>query len=243
MKFSRLIVQVLLVIAVITSIVLSFFIWTNTARYQRGRNIDVTDAESNKNEIPMNQVISPTSVMWHDEDDQHLIYNSNENISLSIQKIMQDWKIGSPKLVTKKDGAYYQKVIQAKNTIQMVYPTAITANVLGYLLNNDSLKDENGKQFNRILINLKDKKDQNIYLANDNNYAVYKAKVRNASASPITKLVKKANINLKIRLDIMKHGVFTSYTNPIKLQSYSYVVNGKKMVNIRQPCLIRILVA
>lgn len=228
MKFSRLIVQVLLVIAVITSIVLSFFIWTNTARYQRGRNIDVTDAESNKNEIPMNQVISPTSVIWHDEDDQHLIYNSNENISLSIQKIMQDWKIGDPKLVTKKDGAYYQKVIQAKNTIQMVYPTAITANVLGYLLNNDSLKDENGKQFNRILINLKDKKDQNIYLANDDNYAVYKAKVRNASATPITKLVKKANINLKIRLDIMKHGVFTSYTNPIKLQSYSYVVNGKK---------------
>src|SRR5699024_6568336 len=150
MKFSRLIVQVLLVIAVITSIVLSFFIWTNTARYQRGRNIDVTDAESNKNEIPMNQVISPTSVMWHDEDDKHLIYNSNENISLSIQNIMQDWKIDDPKLVTKKDGAYYQKVIQAKNTIQMFYPTAITANVLGYLLNNDSLKDENGKQFNRI---------------------------------------------------------------------------------------------
>ncbi|QCX25719.1 YycH family regulatory protein [Companilactobacillus futsaii] len=228
MKFSRLIVQVLLVIAVITSIVLSFFIWTNTARYQRGRNIDVTDAETNKNEIPMNQVISPTSVMWHDEDEQYLIYNSNENISLSIQKIMQDWKIGSPKLVTKKDGAYYQKVIQAKNTIQMVYPTAITTNVLGYLLNNDSLKDEDGKKFNRILVNLKDKKDQNIYLANDNNYAVYKAKVRNASAGPITKLVKKANINLKIRLDIMKHGVFTSYANPIKLQSYSYVVNGKK---------------
>lgn len=228
MKFSRLIVQLFLVVAVITSIVLSFFIWTNTARYQRGRNIDVTSAESNKNEIPMNQVISPTSVIWHDETEQHLIYNSNENISLSIQKVMQDWKIGEPKLVSKKNGAYYQKVIQSKNTLQMVYPSGITINTFGYLLNNDSLKNDKTNQFNRILVNLKDKKDQNIYLANDSNYAVYKASVKNASSVPITKLVDKANINLKVRLDIMKHGVFTSYVDPIKLKTYSYVISGKK---------------
>ena len=228
MKFSRLIVQVLLVMAVITSIILSFFIWTNTARYQRGKNIDVTSDVSNKNEIPMNQVISPTSVIWHDETDQHLIYNSNENISISIQKVMQDWKINNPKLVEKKDGAYYQKVIQGKNTLQMVYPTAIAMNSFGYLLNNDSLKGEKSFMFNRILVNLKDKDDQNIYFANDNNYAVYKAKVKNASATPIKKLVKRANINLKVRLDIMKHGVFTSYVEPIKLKTYSYVISGKK---------------
>jgi len=228
MKFSRLIVQILLTVAVITSIVLSFFIWTNTARYQRGRNIDVTSAESNKNEIPMNQVISPTSVIWHDETDQHLIYNSNENISLSVQKVMQDWKISEPKQVSKKDGAYYQKIIQGKNMLQMVYPTAISINTFGYLLNNDSLKNDKSNQFNRILVNLKDKKDPNIYLANDNNYAVYKAKLKNASSEPLKKLVKKANINLKVRLDIMKHGVFTSYVDPIKLKTYSYVISGKQ---------------
>ena len=72
---------------------MSFFIWTNTARYQRGRNIDVTSAESNKNEIPINQVISPTQVIWHDDSDQHLIYNSNENISLSIQKVTDKYKV------------------------------------------------------------------------------------------------------------------------------------------------------
>ncbi|PMD73817.1 YycH family regulatory protein [Companilactobacillus nuruki] len=228
MKFSRLIVQLLLVVAVITSIVLSFFIWTNTARYQRGQNIDVSSTEANKNEIPMNQVISPTSVIWHDSTDQHLIYNSNENISISIQKIMQDWKINSPKLVSKKNGAYYQKLIQSKDTIQMVYPTAITTGTLGYLLDNNSLKNEKSDQFNRILINLKNKNDQNIYLANDNNYAVYKAKVKNASSEPITKLVKKANINLRVRLNLMKHGVFTFYVDPIKLKTYSYVISGKQ---------------
>jgi len=228
MKFSRLIVQMLLVVAVVTSIVLSFFIWTNTARYQRGKNIDVTSAQSNKNEVPMNQVVSPTSVIWHDEDNQYLIYNSNENISLSIQKVMQDWKIDEPKKVSTKDGAYYQKIIQSKNMIQMVYPTAISTTTAGYLLNNDSLKDDKGDTFNRILINLKDKKDQNIYLANDSNYTVYKAGVKNASAKPITKLVDKANINLKVRLDIMKHGVFTIYTDPIKLKTYSYVISGKQ---------------
>ena len=161
MKFSRLIIQILLVIAVITSIVLSFFIWTNTARYQRGRNIDVTSTQSNKNEVPINQVISATSVIWHDGQDQKLIYNSNDNIALSIQKIMQDWKIDSPKLVSKKDGAYYQKVIQSKDVIQLVYPTSVSTSIWGYLLNNNSLRNDKSYSFNRILINLKDKKDNN----------------------------------------------------------------------------------
>jgi len=141
---------------------------------------------------------------------------------------MQDWKIDQPKEVSKKDGAYYQKVIQGKNMLQLVYPTSIASSTFGYLLNNDSLKNDKGYTFNRILVNLKNKKDQNVYFANDSNYAVYKATVRNASAAPITKLVNKANINLKIRLDIMKHGVFTIYTDPIKLKSYSYVISGKQ---------------
>src|SRR5699024_5872242 len=74
----------------------------------------------------------------------------------------------------------------------------------------------------------KDKKDQNIYFANDSNYAVYKTKVSNASSKPLTKLVDQANINLKVKLNIMKHGVFTFYVDPIKLQSYSYVISGKQ---------------
>ena len=85
---------------------------------------------------------------------------------------MQDWKINSPKLVSKKNGAYYQKLIQSKDTIQMVYPTAITTGTLGYLLDNNSLKNEKSDQFNRILINLKNKNDQNIYLANDEQFPV-----------------------------------------------------------------------
>jgi Uncharacterized protein conserved in bacteria len=157
-----------------------------------------------------------------------LIYNSNENISLSIQKIMQDWKLDRPKEVSKRDGAYYQKIIQSKNMLQLVYPTAITTNTFGNLLNNASLKNDKGSSFNRILINLKDKKDQNIYFANDSNYAVYKTKVSNASSKPLTKLVDQANINLKVKLNIMKHGVFTFYVDPIKLQSYSYVISGKQ---------------
>lgn len=229
MKFSRLIIQVLLVIAVIMSIVLSSFIWTNTARYQRGRNIDVTSStQANKNEIPINQVISPTSVIWHGDSGQNLIYNSNDNIALSIQKVMKDWKIDSPRLVSKKDGAYYQKIIQSKDVLQLVYPSSVSTSILGYLLNNNSLRNDKSYSFNRILINLKDKNDKNIYLANDSNYAVYKAPVRNATSAPITKLIKKANIKLKIRLNIMKHGVFTFFTNPVSLKTYSYVISSKE---------------
>lgn len=228
MKFSRLIVQILLVFAVITSVVLSYFIWTNTARYQRGRNVDVTTTESDKNKIPINQVISPTQVIWQDGNDQRLIYNNEENISFSIQNVMNDWKFERISRVFKKDGARYQKTIQKHNDIQLVYPTAITVRTLGYLLNSTVLKHATDYSFNRIIINLNDKKDNNIYLANDNNYSVYKVRVRDASAAPILKLAKKSNIDLKVRLNLMKHGVFTFYTEPIKMRTYSYVIDEKQ---------------
>ncbi|WP_125588363.1 YycH family regulatory protein [Companilactobacillus jidongensis] len=228
MKFSRLIVQILLVIAVITSIVLSFYIWTNTARYQAGRNIDVTTTDTDKNKIPIDQVISPTQVIWQDGTDQRLIYNNEENISMSIQKVMKDWNVGEPKQIFKKDGAKYQKMIQQENAVQLVYPTAISVKTLGYLLDSTALRQAKDYSFNRIIFTLKNKKDNYIYLANDSNYAVYRAKVKSASSEPILKLARKTNIDLKVRLNLLKHGVFTFYTEPIKMRTYSYVMSGKK---------------
>ncbi|WP_125761605.1 YycH family regulatory protein [Companilactobacillus hulinensis] len=228
MKFSRLIVQVLLVVAVITSIVLSFFIWTNTARYQRGRNIDVTTSETDKNKIPIDQVMSPTQVIWQNGTSQHLIYNSEENISMSMQKVMKDWDIGEPKKVFDKDGARYQKTIQQSNAMQLVYPTNISLKTLGYLLDSSSLRRSTDYSFNRIIFTVDNKSDNYVYFANDKNYAVYRAKVKGALSKPILKLARKANINLKVRLNLMKHGVFTFYTEPVKLRTYSYVMSEKK---------------
>lgn len=227
MKFSRLVVQILLVVAVVTSFILSFFIWTNTARYQRGRNIDVSTSDVDKNKTPINQIISPTQVIWQDGKEQRLIYNNKDNISVSMQKIIKNWKVGAFSQEFSKDGAKYQKMIQRKNMIQLVYPTNISIRTLGYLMNNTTLQKATDHQFNRILFSVNDKDDDNIYLANDKTYTVYKASVKDASSKPIIKLAKKANIDLKIKLNLMKHGVVTFYTEPVTLKSYSYVLSTK----------------
>lgn len=228
MKFSRLIVQILLVVAVITSFVLSFFIWTNTARYQRGRNIDVSTNDIDKNKTPINQIISPTQVIWQDGKDQRLIYNNKDNISFNMQSIIKSWKIGSFHEQFKKDGAKYQRMLQQKNMIQLVYPTNISIRTLGYLMNNSQLQKATDHPFNRILFST-DSKDENVvYLANDSNYSVYEASVKGASAKPIIKLAKKANIDLKVKLNLLKHGVVTFYSEPITLKRYSYVMSTKE---------------
>lgn len=227
MKFSRLIVQILCVVAVVTSLVLSFFIWTNTARYQRGRNIDVSTSDVDKNKTPIEQIMSPTQVIWQDGKNQRLIYNNKDNISLSMQNIIKKWDVGQFKRQFTRDGAKYQKMIQQKDLIQLVYPTAISIRTLGYLMNNTQLQKSNDYTFNRILFSTDDDDEDAVYLANDSNYSVYKASVKNASSAPILKLAKNANIDLKVRLNLMKHGVVTFYTEPVSLKRYSYVMSSK----------------
>ena len=228
MKFSRLVVQILLVVAVVTSFVLSFFIWTNTARYQRGRNIDVSTSDVDKNKTPIEQIISPTQVIWQDGKNQRLIYNNKDNISFSMSNIIKKWKIGEFHQEFTKDGAEYQKMVQRKNMIQLVYPTNISIRTLGYLMNNSQLQKSPDYTFNRILISTNDKSDNNVYVANDNSYTVYRAKVSGASADPIIKLAKKTNIDLKVKLNLLKNGVVTFYTEPISLKRYSYVMSSKE---------------
>lgn len=228
MKFSRLIVQILLVVAVVTSFILSFFIWTNTARYQRGRNIDVSTSDVDKNKTPIDQIISPTQVIWQDGKDQRLIYNNKDNISFSMQSIIRNWKVGEFHQQFKKDGARYQKMIQQKNMVQLVYPTNISIRTLGYLMNNSQLQKSSDHAFNRIMFSTNDKDDNYIYLGNDNDYSVYRASVKGGSAEPIIKLAKKANIDLKVKLNLLKHGVVTFYSEPITLKRYSYVMSTKE---------------
>ncbi|AKP67918.1 YycH family regulatory protein [Companilactobacillus ginsenosidimutans] len=227
MKFSRLVVQILLVVAVVTSFILSFFIWTNTARYQRGRNIDVSTSDVDKNKTPIDQIISPTQIIWQDGKDQRLLYNNKDNISFNMQKTIKNWKVGEFKEEFTKDGAKYQKLIQRKDMIQLIYPTDISIRTLGYLLGNNQLQKAKDHPFNRILLSTDDKDTDEIYLANDENYTVYKASVKGASADPIIKLARKANIDLKVKLNLMKHGVVTFYSDPITLKRYSYVMSSK----------------
>lgn len=227
MKFSRLVVQILLVVAVVTSFILSFFIWTNTARYQRGRNIDVSTSDVDKNKTPIDQIISPTQIIWQDGKDQRLLYNNKDNISFNMQKTIKNWKVGEFKEEFTKDGAKYQKLIQRKDMIQLIYPTDISIRTLGYLLGNNQLQKAKDHPFNRILLSTDDKDTDEIYLANDENYTVYEASVKGASADPIIKLARKANIDLKVKLNLMKHGVVTFYSDPITLKRYSYVMSSK----------------
>lgn len=227
MKFSRLIVQILLVVAVITSFVLSFFIWTNTARYQRDRNVDVASSDVDKNKTPIDQIISPTQVIWQDGKNQRLIYNNKDNISFNMQDIIKDWKVGTFHREFSKDGAKYQKMIQKKNMIQLVYPTNISIRTLGYLMSNSQLQKAKDHPFNRILFSTDEDDENEVYLANDKTYTVYEASVKGASAAPILKLAKKANIDLKVKLNLLKHGVVTFYSEPITLKRYSYVMSSK----------------
>lgn len=227
MKFSRLIVQILLVVAVITSFVLSFFIWTNTARYQRDRNVDVASSDVDKNKTPIDQIISPTQVIWQDGKNQRLIYNNKDNISFNMQDIIKDWKVGTFHREFSKDGAKYQKMIQKKKMIQLVYPTNISIRTLGYLMSNNQLQKAKDHPFNRILFSTDEDDENEVYLANDKTYTVYEASVKGASAAPILKLAKKANIDLKVKLNLLKHGVVTFYSEPITLKRYSYVMSSK----------------
>lgn len=94
-------------------------------------------------------------------------------------------------------------------------------------MSNSALQKAEDHPFNRILFSTDEEDEDEVYLANDKTYTVYEASVKGASAKPILKLAKKANIDLKVKLNLLKHGVVTFYSEPITLKRYSYVMSSK----------------
>lgn len=225
MKFSRMLVQGLVAIAVTISFILSFLIFTNNSNYQIQNKNSVTDATaSNQTTIKKSDLYSPSQILWNNKNDLRLVYNNKHNVVNAVQNDMIGWKFGKVKIISKKNTSNYKNILNAKDTIQLVYPLQMSVNFYGDMLGQKNLKINKKYLFNRVIISF-DKRDNFIYLGNDKSKTIYSVSVTSGSSKNIIKLLKKTDISLPVNLKIHDERIFMEYTAPVKLNTYSYLIN------------------
>ena len=97
MRRNNLFVRLLLIIAVVISLVLSFLIWTNNQRYERKTDTETTTKreETTSEQGNFEQVYLPTQIINVTKNKQHhLIYDHQVSLAAELRDVMKEWHFG-----------------------------------------------------------------------------------------------------------------------------------------------------
>lgn len=214
---------ILLTIAVLISLVLSWFIWTNPARYERGRESN-TSSQSQLTSKSISDIFLPTQVIKTSQNgSQYLLHAKKINLVLSLKQKLSKWKLGNVNRLTTQDQKQYQKYLMQENTVALNYPSQVSTTIFNKTF-NQSVNKARIKQFNRIIIPLKD--TNNIYLLSDKNLSVYRV---HASKQPqykqIKQLVNKKTEQYSVKEQVINNRFILTYPKSISMPSYSYLMS------------------
>lgn len=213
---------IILTLAILLSLVLSWFIWTNPARYERSRENN-TSGQSQLTSKSIADIFLPTQIVKTKQNGtQYLLHAKKNNLVLSIKQKVSKWKFGSEIKVTSDNKQRYQKYLMRKNSISLNYPDQISASVFNQTF-GQSISKRRVKQLNRIIIPLH--KTKYIYLLNDHTETVYRIHVTKMSQlTKVRQLVNGKTEQYKVKVQFLNDRYIISYPNSVSLPTYSYLM-------------------
>ncbi|WP_412989346.1 YycH family regulatory protein [Pediococcus siamensis] len=227
MRTSRILIHLGLIFVVLLSVVLSWYIWTNPARYERtkqqqsGRNsTSVIQNEQSKKSV--GDIYLPTQVIYRQSStNTNLLNNTNVSLTDSLRTAIEKWHLLRASRQSVNDQKAYQAIVDQNETVMLKYPDTVTAGIF-----NDAFKQDlhiSGK-ISRIVFSVT--KRNEVYLLNDENYAVYKVRTTNQDLVRIRELLSGKNISkMAVAETLFNHQLITDYQTPVKVPGYSYLVN------------------
>ena len=143
---------ILLTIAIVVSLLLSWATWTNPSRY----NSTDTDESSSTTAKVTNRAISdvflPTQIIKNNTDGtQNLMYPKKRNLVVSEQQILQKWKFGRVEKLSTGSHSKYLSYLQRKDSLVMSYNDAVTTSVLNKVY-DQSINTKKISKVQRIVV-------------------------------------------------------------------------------------------
>lgn len=215
--------QIILTIAVLISLVLSWFIWTNPARYEHSRESD-SSGQSQLTSKSISDIFLPTQVIKTKQNGtQYLLHAKKNNIILSLKQKLGKWELGSERKVTIENKKQYQKYLMKKNSIALNYPDQVSTSVFNDTF-GQSINKRRVKQFNRIIIPLQH--PNYIYLLSDQSTSVYRVHVtKRPQLNEIKKLVNSKKDQYRVKEQLINNQFMLTYPKSISMPTYSYLMN------------------
>ncbi|WP_057874697.1 YycH family regulatory protein [Loigolactobacillus rennini] len=221
MKIRHLLLKLSLVIMVIISLVLSWLIWTNNARFQR----DTTDVATPKTQTTsknVNEVYLPTQLLTSNETGaKYLVYNNKENLIDALHKKMTKWRFARPQKMNFTSKSYLAAVNQA-DAVSLVYPHNISYGVFGKAFKQKVARVNQQRLFNRII--LPAAHADTAYFLNDQHKTGFKVTLRHADQAAIQARLKKTTMRLPVTEKWFNNRLQMYFLRNVKVTQYSYLV-------------------
>lgn len=232
-RISGIFLRVFLIIAIIISLILSWLIWTNNAKYQQGVQVGTVPTVNRRSVVTtrsMNEIFSPTKIIINDAHTQRLIYNYKYSTVREIFQQIKQSRLSRPRQIAVNDSVRYQKLLHQKNSLQLVYPTTLTINTIANLISQKRLQQNPDSDVDRIVLILQGQQQQ-LYFLNDHNFAIYKVQQRHLNYRRINELVQDNNFSALVDTQVHEHAVHLLFLKPITLKPVSYLITKQSNNN------------
>lgn len=227
MQYKAIITRIVLIGSIVLSIILSWFIWTGSTNMPsiNQPKQTTTTKKSDTTQPDLTDVFAPTQLLYQDEKDKYLLYNSHENIINEIGSLLKKANANSfiyAHLSEKK----YLAQINKTNALTLKYSDQVSYQLFAQSYNQKPKRLKLGKNisFNRAQI-VFGTQQTSLWLLNDQTKIVYHTKLTNFKETQVLALLNKADLRLSVSEQLFNHEP-TVYIKPgQKLRPYSYLVN------------------
>ncbi|UQS84294.1 YycH family regulatory protein [Bombilactobacillus thymidiniphilus] len=228
-SFSNAVLRGTLLIAVVISVILSWMIWSNNAKYQQGvqSNNNLQTLHQRTTSVPrnMDDVFSPTRlILTRQSEKQYIMYNNQSNTIDNVVKEIKKAHITGIKQISTKNKNRYQNFLHLQSSVQLSYPTKISINSFAEMMNQKDLSVHNDKLINRIIILRNKNLQHQIYFLDDQNFTIYQAQITDLNSKKMHNLLKDNNFSVPVNVQTNSHGVQVYYLQPMKIKRISYLV-------------------
>lgn len=229
-RLSSHVLRILLFVAVATSVILSWLIWTNNAKYQPDTQFSSVQSVSHhpqslSKNTNMNEVFAPTKLIVTQNNQSQLIYNYKYSTVDEIFQVLQHTRLFGLRQIVQKDEHQYQKFLNYNDSLQMIYPTTVSCNVFAKAVHQPALHRARDFNLRRVMLVMDWKTQQaRLYLLNDPNYTIYQVQVRHLNAQRLKKLLQAQNFVVNVNQAIFNKKIQLFYTQPVRLKVISYLM-------------------
>lgn len=227
MKLSKFILPTVLFLLIMTSVGLSWVIWTDptwNGKSESTRTTNSTQTDLTKT-AKLSEVYSPTSIIYNDDQEQNVLYSEKVNIIANIQKQMRKWEETSIVEVPVKDEKEYLSFLNEKNQLMLSYSDEITISLFNQVFNQQN-KNYQTRPFDRIVIPRNNKRS--IYLLSDKDKKVYEISLSKSynKDKMIDEALKSGKFSqLLVTFKLHNNNIFMYYNQDFKVARFRYLVD------------------
>lgn len=220
-------IRVSLIILMISSLVLTWAIWTMPNKVENRNNVSNKKAETNTT-LREKDVFSPFQLVYH--DDTMAKSTTNADLLARIETELGDWHFTSIQDYRTLGEGYSDKLNES-NTLELVYPIARPFNTITSSFQKLASNYKEQK-FQRIQIPLNDSGE--IYFFNDSTTTMYTSKIEGFNKADILDLLSNSERPL-VEVNIQKLSDKFVYLpkNEVSSSKLSYISELKTSVDIR----------